>query len=113
MPADLALGPVIVNRTTTAERSSMALSPPRLRQSGAYRAGGPKRQRVQKGSQSFIYMAAGFTWGTAKAFRNFAGHIALSVGADVFIPDRLAPEHPFPPPFETSTRAIADCLIWE
>jgi epsilon-lactone hydrolase len=38
-----------------------------------------------------------FNWGTAQAFRNFAGHIALSAGVDAFIPDyRLAPEDPFP-----------------
>src|SRR5580698_10074312 len=38
-----------------------------------------------------------FNLGSAKAYRNFVGHIALSAGADAFIPDyRLAPEHPFP-----------------
>ena len=38
-----------------------------------------------------------FTLGTARAYRNFAGHIALSAATDAFIPDyRLAPEHPFP-----------------
>jgi epsilon-lactone hydrolase len=53
--------------------------------------------RAQKGA-AIIYAHGGwFTWGTAQAFRNFAGHIALSAGADAFTPDyRLAPEHPFP-----------------
>ena len=38
-----------------------------------------------------------FNFGSARAFRNFVGHIALSAGADAFIPDyRLVPEHPFP-----------------
>jgi hypothetical protein len=37
-----------------------------------------------------------FNLGTARSFRNFVGHIALSAGADTFIPDyRLALEHPF------------------
>ena len=50
-----------------------------------------------KGS-AIVHMHGGwFNWGTAQAFRNFAGHIALSAGTDTFIPDyRLAPEHPFP-----------------
>jgi monoterpene epsilon-lactone hydrolase len=38
-----------------------------------------------------------FNMGTAQAYRNFVGHIALNAGADAFIPDyRIAPEHPFP-----------------
>jgi monoterpene epsilon-lactone hydrolase len=38
-----------------------------------------------------------FNWGTAQAFRNLVGHIALSSGVDAFVADyRLAPEHPFP-----------------
>jgi len=38
-----------------------------------------------------------FNWGSAQAYRNFVGHIALNARADTFIPDyRLAPEHPFP-----------------
>jgi len=38
-----------------------------------------------------------FNLGTARAYRNFVGHIASSAGADAFVPDyRLAPEHRFP-----------------
>jgi len=47
-----------------------------------------------------------FNWGSAKAYRNFVGHIASSAGANAFIPDyRLAPEHPFP----AAVRDIAAC----
>jgi epsilon-lactone hydrolase len=47
---------------------------------------------------AIIHMHGGwFNWGTAQAYRKLAGHIALSAGADTFIPEyRLAPEHPFP-----------------
>jgi monoterpene epsilon-lactone hydrolase len=56
-----------------------------------------KPARAQKGAAIIHVHGGWFTWGTAQAFRNFAGHIALSAGADAFIPDyRLAPEHPFP-----------------
>ena len=38
-----------------------------------------------------------FNWGSAKAFRNLVGHLAIHAGACAFSPDyRLAPEHPFP-----------------
>ncbi len=38
-----------------------------------------------------------FNWGSAKAFRNLVGHLAIHAGAFAFSPDyRLAPEHPFP-----------------
>src|SRR2546429_6022569 len=38
-----------------------------------------------------------FNLGTARAYRNFVGHIAASAGAAAFVPDyRLAPKHPFP-----------------
>ena len=56
-----------------------------------------KPARAQKGAAIIHVHGGWFTWGTAQAFRNFVGHIALSAGADAFIPDyRLAPEHPFP-----------------
>ena len=56
-----------------------------------------KPAQAWKGA-AIVHMHGGwFHWGTAQAYRNFAGHIALSAGADTFIPDyRLAPEHPFP-----------------
>jgi monoterpene epsilon-lactone hydrolase len=38
-----------------------------------------------------------FNWGTAAAYRNLVGHIAVRARAAAFVPDyRLAPENPFP-----------------
>jgi len=47
---------------------------------------------------TILYFHGGwYVFGTAKAYRHFAGHLAYRTGAEVFIPDyRLAPEHPFP-----------------
>ena len=56
-----------------------------------------KPARAPKGSAIVHVHGGWFNMGTAKAFRNLAGHIALNAGADTFIPDyRLAPEHQFP-----------------
>lgn len=53
--------------------------------------------RAQKGAAIIHVHGGWFNWGTAQAFRNFVGHIALSAETDAFIPDyRLAPEYPFP-----------------
>lgn len=48
--------------------------------------------------EAVIHIHGGwFNWGSAQAFRHLAGHIAISAGVAVFLPDyRLAPEHPFP-----------------
>src|ERR1700758_1058378 len=51
----------------------------------------------QKGAAILHVHGGWFNLGTARAYRNFVGHIASSAGADAFIPDyRLAPEYPFP-----------------
>jgi acetyl esterase/lipase len=56
-----------------------------------------KPARARKGAAILHLHGGWFNWGTASAFRNFVGHIAIAAGADTFIPDyRLAPEHPFP-----------------
>jgi acetyl esterase/lipase len=56
-----------------------------------------KPARTQNGVAIIHIHGGWFNWGTAQAYRNLAGHIALSAGTDAFIPDyRLAPEHPFP-----------------
>jgi len=53
--------------------------------------------QARKGAAILHLHGGWFNWGTASAFRNLVGHIALSAGVDAFIPDyRLAPEHPFP-----------------
>jgi len=56
-----------------------------------------KPARAQKGAAILHVHGGWFNLGTARAYRNFVGHIASSAGAQAFIPDyRLAPEHPFP-----------------
>jgi epsilon-lactone hydrolase len=56
-----------------------------------------KPARRQDGVAVMHVHGGWFNLGSARAYRNFAGHIASSVGADAFIPEyRLAPEHPFP-----------------
>src|SRR5438094_4003879 len=56
-----------------------------------------KPARPRKGA-AIIHLHGGwFNLGTARAYRNFVGHLAASAGADALVPDyRLAPEHPFP-----------------
>jgi acetyl esterase/lipase len=56
------------------------------------------RQRLARKGSAIIHVHGGwFNWGRAKAFRNFAGQIALNAGVDTFIPEYgLAPESPFP-----------------
>src|SRR6266705_60280 len=56
-----------------------------------------KPARPRKGA-AIIHLHGGwFNLGTARAYRNFVGHIGASAGADAFVPDyRLAPEHLFP-----------------
>ena len=56
-----------------------------------------KPTQARQGAAIIHVHGGWFNWGTAQAFRNFVGHIALNANADAFIPDyRLAPEHPFP-----------------
>ena len=56
-----------------------------------------KASRTRKGAAIMHVHGGWFNWGSAQSFRNFVGHVALSAGADAFIPDyRLAPEYPFP-----------------
>ena len=53
--------------------------------------------RPRQGAAILHLHGGWFNLGTARAYRNFVGHLAASAGADAFVPDyRLAPEHPFP-----------------
>ena len=56
-----------------------------------------KPARPRKGAAIIHAHGGWFNLGSAHAYRNFVGQIALSAGANAFIPEyRLAPEHPFP-----------------
>jgi len=56
-----------------------------------------KPAETREGSAILHLHGGWFNWGTAQAFCNLVGHIALRAGTPAFIPDyRLAPEHPFP-----------------
>src|SRR2546428_2256584 len=56
-----------------------------------------KPARPRQGAAILHLRGGWFNLGTARAYRNFVGHIAASAGAAAFVPDyRLAPEHPFP-----------------
>ncbi len=66
---------------------------------------------TREGSATLYLHGGWFNWGTAQAFCNLVGHIALRAGAAAFIPDyRLAPEHPFPAAVE-DTEACCRGLV--
>jgi monoterpene epsilon-lactone hydrolase len=71
-----------------------------------------RSERAKKGAAIIHAHGGWFCWGTAQAYRNFVGHIALNATVDAFIPEyRLAPEHPFPAAIsdlETCYRGLAD-----
>jgi epsilon-lactone hydrolase len=56
-----------------------------------------KPANARKGAAILHAHGGWFNLGSAQAYRNFVGHIALIASADAFLPDyRLAPEHLFP-----------------
>ena len=61
-------------------------------------SGGWVRPTDARSGEAMLYLHGGwFNWGSARAYRNFVGHLATRVGAAAFVPDdRLAPERPFP-----------------
>ena len=93
-------------RSRSLQRHQSSTSRPRRRHLEADMIGGisgwwARAAQARKGAAILHLHGGWFNWGTAQAYRNFVGHIALSAGVDAFIPDyRLAPEHPFPAALE-------------
>jgi epsilon-lactone hydrolase len=58
---------------------------------------------------ALLYLhGGGFVYGSARAFRNYVGHIAARSSVPAFVADyRLAPEHPFPAALEDARAAYA------
>jgi epsilon-lactone hydrolase len=68
-------------------------------------------QTVHPGTVILHIHGGWFSWGSAKAYRNLVGHLALHAGVVAFAPDyRLAPEHPLPAATEDA-RASYFCLL--
>ena len=54
-------------------------------------------EAARPGLRLLFSHGGGYVLGSAAAFRNFAGHLAVRTGAETFVPNyRRAPEHPFP-----------------
>ena len=64
---------------------------------GGIPGGWCKPQNARPGAVILHIHGGWFNWGSAKAYRNLVGHLAMHARAVAFAPDyRLAPEHPFP-----------------
>jgi acetyl esterase/lipase len=65
------------------------------------------RPEGARGGEAICHLHGGwFNFGSAKAFRHLAGHLAKAAGVAAFIPEyRLAPEHPYPAAIEDAQRA--------
>jgi len=61
---------------------------------------------AQRGARILYLHGGGYVLGSAQAFTNFVGQIAVRTGADTFVADyRLAPEHPFPAAMDDAVAA--------
>jgi monoterpene epsilon-lactone hydrolase len=66
---------------------------------------------VEDGRVLFYMHGGGYVHGGARAYRGLAGHYALKLRAQVYVPDyRQAPEHPFPTPIDDTFRAYRALL---
>jgi monoterpene epsilon-lactone hydrolase len=69
---------------------------------------GARPTQARKGAAILHLHGGWFNWGTASAFRNLVGHVAMSAGGDAFIPDyRLAPGHPSPAAVKDAEACLA------
>lgn len=67
--------------------------------------------KPREGVAILFLHGGGCTMGSARAYRNFAGHFAQRTQAKVFVADyRLAPEHPFPTALEDAHAAYLGLL---